>query len=382
MKKISHHKLIELFDLDENYTKSQLDQSYRDLAQIWHPDKYTHNKRLQLKAEERQKEINIAYAELKQYIAQSDKKSQSKVGQKKTPSKEDSVKQQPKKSKASNRINVKSIFHPTDLSRSSEVAFVHALKFSLIADTKLNILHISPRQSELDWSNFPHIRRTLAMWDTSSALNSDDNSDEIGFHVQRVIGSHEDPVASILNFLESNPTDLIVLATSQRKGADGWLTKSISEPIARRSGEMTLFIPKGIKGFISPENGNIKLHRILIPIDHIPNPQIAIETAYFIAGFLGCSSCHFILVHVSDNQKFPNVKIPQHDSWTWEKIHCSGDIVKEIIRIGGLYSVDLIVMSTQGHKGFLDVLMGSTTERVLRKSGYPLLAVPTYKIVY
>jgi len=382
MKKISHRKLIELFDLDENYTKSQLDQSYRDLVQIWHPDKYSYNKRLQLKAGEKQKEINLAYTELKQNLAKSDKKSQFKVGQKKTPSKKDSIKQHPKKSKASHWINIRSIFHPTDFSRSSEVAFVHALKISLIAETKLNIMHVSPRDSEVDLSNFPRIRRTLATWDTSTALNSEDSSDKIGLHVEKVLGSHEDPVASTLNFLESNPTDLIVLATSQRKGTDRWLTKPISEPMARRSGEMTLFIPKGIKGFISPEDGGIKLHSILIPIDHNPNPQIAVETAYFIAGFLGCLTCHFILAHVSDNQKFPNVKIPQHDNWTWEKINCSGDIVKEIIRIGGLYSVDLIVMTTQGHKGFLDALRGSTTERVLRKSGYPLLAVPSYKVIF
>ena len=382
MKKISRRKLIELFDLDENYTKSQLDESYRDLAQIWHPDKYSYNERLQLKAQEKQKEINLAYSELKQYLAKSDKKSPIKVGQKKKPSKEDSIKQQPKKSKASRGVNIGSIFHPTDFSPSSEVAFVHALKISIIAETKLNIMHVSPKRSGVDLSNFPPIRTTLAKWNTPAALNSEDGSNNIGLPVEKIVGAHKDPVASTLNFLESNPTDLIVLATNQRKGTNRWLTKSISEPIARRSGEMTLFIPKENKGFISPEDGSINLRTILIPIDHNPNPQIAVEAAYYVAGFLGCANCHFILVHVGDTEKFPNATIPQHDDWTWEKINCSGDIVKEIIRIGGLNSVDLIVMTTQGHNGFLDALRGSTTERVLRQSGYPLLAVPAYRAMY
>ena len=382
MKKISNRKLIELFDLEENYTKSQLDQSYSDLVQIWHPDKYSHNKRLQLKVEEKLKEINLAYAKLKQNLAKSDKKVQLKGGKRKAPSKKDSINQRPKKNKVAQRVNIRGILHPTDFSRSSEVAFAHALKFSLLAKTKLNIMHVSPKHTEVDWTKFPRTRRTLAHWKISSDLNSEDNSYTLGLHVQKVIGPHGDPVASILNFIENNPTDLIVLATHQRKGTEGWLTKSISEPIARRSGEMTLFIPKGVEGFVSLEDGGIKLERILIPIDEDPNPQIAVDTANFIADFLGCTTCHFILVHVSDNQKFPNVRIPKHDKWTWEKIHYSGDTVKEILKIGDLYSVDLIVMTTQGHKGFLDALRGSTTERVLRKSGCPLLAVPSYKVIF
>ncbi|MGI9534631.1 MAG: universal stress protein [Thermodesulfobacteriota bacterium] len=377
-----NYNLIELFDLDENYTYSQLEQSYNDLVQVWHPDKYSHNKRLKLKAEEKLKEINLAYAKLKQKLAKSDKKAQIKDGKEKKPLNKDSRKQRPKKNKAAHRVNIRGIFHPTDFSHSSEVAFAHALKFSLIAKTKLNIMHVSPKHTEVDWVNFPRIRKTLAYWNTSTVLNSEDSPHKIGLHVQKVIGSHEDPVASTLNFLESNPTDLIVLSTNQRKGKDRWLSKSISEPIARRSGEMTLFIPKGVKGFISLEDGSIKLERILIPIDENPNPQIAVDTAYFIARFLGCTTCHFILVHVSDNHKFPNVRIPQHDNWSWEKIHYSGDTVKEILKIGDLYSVDLIVMTTHGHNGFLDALRGSTTERVLRKSGCPLLAVPSYKVIF
>ena len=37
---------------------------------------------------------------------------------------------------------------------------------------------------------------------------------------------------------------------------------------------------------------------------------------------------------------------------------------------------DLIGMPTAGHRGFLDALRGSTTERVLRQTPCPLLAVP------
>ena len=46
---------------------------------------------------------------------------------------------------ASNQIAIPidSIFHPTDLSEASFVAFVHALKIALLAQSELTILHAS-----------------------------------------------------------------------------------------------------------------------------------------------------------------------------------------------------------------------------------------------
>lgn len=42
----------------------EIRQAYRDLVQVWHPDRFAGNPRLQRKAEEALKKINLAYAEL------------------------------------------------------------------------------------------------------------------------------------------------------------------------------------------------------------------------------------------------------------------------------------------------------------------------------
>lgn len=44
-------------------------QAYRDLVQVWHPDRFTHNARLQKKAEARMREINQAYEALHDGVA-------------------------------------------------------------------------------------------------------------------------------------------------------------------------------------------------------------------------------------------------------------------------------------------------------------------------
>jgi nucleotide-binding universal stress UspA family protein len=54
----------------------------------------------------------------------------------------------------------------------------------------------------------------------------------------------------------------------------------------------------------------------------------------------------------------------------------TGDVVSAILQEADSQQIDLIVMPTAGHHGFLDAVRGSTTERVLRHAPCPLLAVP------
>lgn len=55
---------LALFELTIPYTTEELQRSYRDLVQVWHPDRYTHNERLKVKAEEKLKLVNQAYEDL------------------------------------------------------------------------------------------------------------------------------------------------------------------------------------------------------------------------------------------------------------------------------------------------------------------------------
>jgi curved DNA-binding protein CbpA len=60
----------DLLDLQPGFTLEDLKQAYKDLAQVWHPDRFSHNPRLQQKAEDKLKQINAAYAQLEQFIKQ------------------------------------------------------------------------------------------------------------------------------------------------------------------------------------------------------------------------------------------------------------------------------------------------------------------------
>ena len=79
-----------------------------------------------------------------------------------------------------------------------------------------------------------------------------------------------------------------MLATHQHEGRSRWLQHSVSEPIARQSGEMTLFIPHGVEGFVSRQDGAVSLRNILIPIAPIPRAQPAIAAAVRLVHRLQC----------------------------------------------------------------------------------------------
>jgi DnaJ-domain-containing protein 1 len=52
---------FEILGLKAGASQEELTQAYRDLVNVWHPDRFVDNQRLQKKAENKLKEINGAY---------------------------------------------------------------------------------------------------------------------------------------------------------------------------------------------------------------------------------------------------------------------------------------------------------------------------------
>jgi len=47
--------------VERSASEAEVKQAYRDLAQVWHPDRFGHDARLRAKAEEQLKTINAAF---------------------------------------------------------------------------------------------------------------------------------------------------------------------------------------------------------------------------------------------------------------------------------------------------------------------------------
>ena len=270
---------------------------------------------------------------------------------------------------------IESVLHPTDFSESSLVAFHHALKTAMLARSKLTLLHVSNDENS-QWSHFPGIRETLERWGALPKGSPKSAVGELGIVASKVLANQEAPVEAVLGFLEKNRTDLIVLATSRRGNQVPWLGKSVSAPVTRKAGEMTLLIPGDAKGFVSAEDGSVKLNRILVPIAQTPRPEPAVNAAARFVRKLNSAEGTFTVLHVGSSNTMPAISFPEVAGWTWKKEVQTGDVIKGIVNTAKSIEADLIIMSTDGRNGFLDGLRGSHSERVLRESATPLLTVP------
>src|SRR5512146_189009 len=268
-----------------------------------------------------------------------------------------------------------SISHPSDFSESSEVAFAHALKIALLAHADLNVLHVREAPGE-SWADFPGVRQMLERWHVLPPGSPRSAVPALGIDVRKVLSKESDPVAASLRYMERNPTDLIVLATSQHEGRVRWLSNAVAEPLARESGLMTLFVPAGVEGFVSRSVGAVSLRSILIPVAADPRPDVAIATARRIAAGLDRDEVTFTALHVGPPADMPALSFASRSGWSWRTMTAEGEVVQTILAVAGECAADLIVMATRGHQGFLDALRGSTTERVLRHARCPLLALP------
>lgn len=214
------------------------------------------------------------------------------------------------------------IFHPSDFSQASEVAFGHALKIALASGAHLDIMHVARhatlREDDVHWSDFPGVRATLARWGVLPEHAKSEDVAKIGLRIHKIVAAGGDPVQSIADYWADSPPDLVVLATHQREGLSRWLHRAVAEPLARQTRAMTLFVPRDGNGFVAFADGSVQLRRILMPVDHEPDAQRALEEGFFLAQGFHCPRVEFYLSHVGTDRGMPTLFCPISQSGSGE----------------------------------------------------------------
>ena len=273
---------------------------------------------------------------------------------------------------------VERVFHPTDLSPNSEVAFAHALAIALVRQARLTVLNASPDFATKGWKDFPRVRDTLERWgllepgsDRSAVFR------ELQVKVEKIGVDNRNPVDAIQRFLDENPTDLMVVGTEARSGLPRFLRDSVAQEAARASGAPTLYVPGGKPGFVDPASGRLSLKRILVPVAKTPTPDDSAEIATRAAESFGDPPVEIHLLHVGD--AMPDVKLIEGEGWSWHFHTRQGDPVDEILAEAAKIDANLIVMTSDGRDSWIDAFRGSHTERVVRGAPCPVAALPIPK---
>ncbi len=279
---------------------------------------------------------------------------------------------------SANLIKFHSILHATDFSADSERAFIHALKAAVDERANLFILHVGdPRDDSDHWESFPNVRAVLERWGVLET-GSDRLAvyEKLGVRVEKVAAEGESVSRAVVGYLDDHAVDLLVLATHGQKGLPHWFRRSIAEPIARQVKVPVLFVPHRAHGFVSADDGRVSLRRVLVPIDHEPNPVWGPPFAEATLHAFGVAEAEITLLHVGSADNVPDAGFSAPGHWNWKQVTRPGKPVDEILAYAIEFNVDLIVMITEGHHGFWDALRGSTTEQVLHLAPCPILMVP------
>ncbi|MBA3920242.1 MAG: J domain-containing protein [Nostocaceae cyanobacterium] len=103
----------EVLGILSNASIDEIKQAYRDLTQVWHPDRYVHSPRLQQKAEAQMKTINLAYEKILEHLAQEFTPSYSSSEFENEPNKADSSKEETSSQESAVEKFVKGLFKLT-----------------------------------------------------------------------------------------------------------------------------------------------------------------------------------------------------------------------------------------------------------------------------
>ena len=273
--------------------------------------------------------------------------------------------------------SIGNIIHPTDFSHGSDVAFAHALRLAVDMKGTLEVLHVDHEDTEQpDWDRFPSVRGTLSRWGMIPEDAPRSAVGSLGVRITKSACKAEQTGNMLVERIERHGADLVVMATHQREGLDRLVHKSLAENVVENTGAAAMLIPYGVNGFVNMETGRVSLKRILIPVDRDPNPQPTVEIVAQLVSLVAGNPVEIRLLHIGDPADMPSLTLPGSNQckWIWDSRVGSG-VADGIVSYAEENKIDLIAMTTMGHDGFMDVLRGSTTERVLRQAQCPILAV-------
>jgi nucleotide-binding universal stress UspA family protein len=274
-------------------------------------------------------------------------------------------------------IRFSSILFPTDFGPGSEAAFAHALRAALRHRARLTLLHVGRNNDRPDWTEFPGVRDMLERWGLLHPGSSREAVFEhLGIQAEKVSLRGRGVVHSIVHFMAEHGVDLLVLATAGREGIDRFFKGSVAEPLSAEAVVTTLFVPNGSRGCVSVEDGSVTMDRVLVPVAHKPDPSPGIDAAMNVIDGFGGQGTKLTLFHVGAPSDMPGIEIAEDERWDVERVCRPGEVSHEIVMAADDYLANLVCMTTEGRRGFLDAMNGTMTERVIRRINCPVLSVP------
>ncbi|RMF59560.1 MAG: universal stress protein [Calditrichaeota bacterium] len=291
------------------------------------------------------------------------------------------------------------ILVPTDFSRDANRALYYAEFLSAPYESEIILLHVislfehDPNNPEHTFPNAEEVYQTLEAAAASQLERLHHDHRHLRLRKETVRGIS--PAEEILNFAAREGVDLIVMGTHGRSGLSHFLLGSVAEKVIRHM-QCPVITIRYTHG-----NGSLpsRLKRVVVPLDFSAYSRQALNHAVALAQQHGAA---LALLHVIEERvhpayyvtgdvslfkllpdlrersidamkEFVEKEIPSGVEHTFHVRE--GKAHQEIVNFAEEQDADLIAIATHGLSGLDYLLLGSTTEKVVRKAKTPVLAV-------
>jgi len=262
------------------------------------------------------------------------------------------------------------ILHPSDFSAGDASALRHSVALALRAHGRLTLLHIRGVDDAGPTRNgLAPVADTLVRWgrlDESERFA--DLQARLGFSASCLDMPARNVTSGVLEHLADHVFDLAVLTTRAHSGLTYWLAGSTSRQALRRAHALTLFIREGHPGFIDPKTGDVKLNRVLIPLDGRIAGGEAVGRVRGLFHKLGLEP-ELRLLHVGDS---PPLDRPKDIPLTVTP----GPVIETIYKTAQDWKADVLIMPRQAKRGLLGAMRSSVSAAILEDARFPVLSVP------
>ena len=311
-------------------------------------------------------------------------------------------------------IDLKKILYPTDFGESAEEALRYAAMLASQYDAKLIMMHVvslfsnGPSKAEEQISEMEQYAEKFADQIHQQAEEIIDRTIEDESHehlkMKKLIVRGFSPNQEVIRVCEEEDIDLVVMGTYGRGGVSHMLFGSTAEQVVRTANCPVLTVRHH-----APHKFDFqRIRSILFPTDFSEYSKKALPYAISFAESYG-ADLH--VLHVFEQRIHPAFYIMDKsspfdldqglrgraldalDEFVYHELRdkinfkcevTNGKPFVEIINYARDKEIDLIVIATHGLTGLEYMVIGSTTERVVRKAPCPVLSIkdPEHEFVH
>ncbi|MGD8659616.1 MAG: universal stress protein [Desulfobacterales bacterium] len=297
------------------------------------------------------------------------------------------------------RVEFNHILCATDFSDFSNHTISYGVALAKEFEAKLFVSHVIDLSSVAIYGEFqldPVGQQNRIMQDADAQLKKLAGGQEISWEPLITVGK---PADEISRAVEEKDIDLVITATRGRSGLKRIILGSVTERLMRTLSCPLLVVNSPEHKFVSVADQAVKIKKILVGCDFSPDSGQAFKHALSLAQEF---QAELHLAHVIEPPTQPELK--QEESPVSEEIqqdyrdllsrklrdmvpvearywctpHTSileGQPYEEIVRYAESTDIDMIVLGVRGQGLVKTLFLGSTTDRVVRRSPCPVLSV-------